>query len=158
MDIFLVITGIILLIVGFAGSIIPALPGPPLSYIALWLLHFTSKHQFSTKFLIIWGVVTAMVVLLDYLVPIWGTKKFGGSKVGIWGCAIGAILGIFLFPPYGIIVGPFLGAFIGELITGKDSFSAFKAGAGSFIGFLTGTLLKIVVSVMMTWYFFKELI
>ena len=158
MDIFLIVVGIILLIIGFVGAVIPALPGPPLSYVALLLLHFTSKHQFSAKFLIIWAVVVAIVVALDYLVPIWGTKKFGGSKAGIWGCAIGAIIGIFMFPPYGIIVGPFIGAVVGELIIGKDSSSALKAGVGSFIGFLVGTLLKIVVSVMMAWYFFKELI
>jgi hypothetical protein len=158
MDTFLIVSGIILLIVGLAGCILPALPGPPLSYIALLLLHLTSSHQFSSKFLVIWLVITAIVVVLDYLVPVWGAKKFGAGKRGIWGSVIGLILGLFIFPPFGIIIGPFLGAVIGEMTAGKDKGPALKAGFGSFMGFMTGMLLKMVASGMMTWFFFKELL
>ena len=158
MDYILICFGIILLIIGILGCILPVIPGPPLNYLGLLLLHFTSKYQFSTKFLIVWTVITVAVYALDYVIPAWGTKKFGGSKAGVWGSIIGLVLGLFFFPPFGIIVGSFLGAIAGELLSGKDSWTALKSGFGSFLGFLLGTLLKLIVSGMMTWYFFKELL
>ena len=158
MDYFLIISGIILSVTGILGCFLPFLPGPPLNYSALLLLHFTGNHQFSTKFLVIWALVTAAVVLIDYLIPVWGTKKFGGSKQGVWGSVIGLVAGLFIFPPFGIIIFPFAGAVAGELIAGKDASSALKAGFGSFIGFLAGTILKLIVSGMMTWYFITEIL
>lgn len=158
MDYVLIVLGVVLIIGGILGCVLPVLPGPPLSYIGLLLLHFTQRYQFSTRFLIIWAIITTVVYVLDYVIPSWGTKKFGGSKRGIWGSMIGLVIGLFFFPPYGIIIGPFLGAIIGELTSGKDSGTALKSGFGAFIGFLAGTLLKLIASGMMTWYFFKELI
>ena len=158
MDIFLISLGIILTITGILGCVLPFMPGPPLNYAAILLLHFTSGFQFSNRFLIIWAIVTVAVVVLDYIIPVWGTKKFGGSKQGVWGSVIGLIAGMFFFPPLGIIIGPFIGAFAGELIAGKNSKDALKSGFGSFVGFITGTVLKLIVSGMMTWYFVKELI
>lgn len=158
MDYFLIIVGILFALTGILGCFLPFLPGPPLNYGALLLLHFTSTHQFSTKFLVIWAIVSAIVVLIDYLIPIWGTKKFGGSKQGVWGSVIGLVAGLFIFPPIGIIIFPFAGAVVGELIAGKDTGSALKAGFGSFVGFLAGTILKLIVSGMMTWYFFSKII
>ena len=158
MDYFLIGLGILFLILGILGGVLPVLPGPPLSYVALLLLHFTDKYQFSSKFLIIWAVATIVVYLLDYIIPAWGTKKFGGSKRGVWGSMIGLLIGLFLFPPFGIIIGPFAGAVIGEITGGKANKTALKAGLGSFIGFLAGTMLKLIVSGMMAWYFVAELI
>ncbi len=158
MELFLIVTGILLLILGLAGCILPVLPGPPLSYLALLLLHFTASHQLTEKFLIIWGIIAAIVTLLDYFIPVWGAQKFGASRPGIWGSIIGLLAGLIFFPPFGIIVGPFVGAVIGELLSGKDSRLALKAGFGSFVGFLTGVLLKLIASGMMTWYFFTELV
>jgi hypothetical protein len=157
MDYILIALGVLFIIGGILGGVLPVLPGPPLSYIGLLLLHFTEKHQFSTRFLIIWAVVTVVVYLLDYAIPVWGTKRFGGSKRGIWGSIIGLVVGLFFFPPFGIIIGPFAGAVIGELSTGKDSGAALKSGFGSFAGFLIGVILKLTVSGMMAWYFAKEL-
>ena len=158
MDYVLITLGVIFLISGILGCVLPVIPGPPLSYVGLLLLHFTERYHFSTRFLIIWAAITIVVYALDYIIPAWGTKKFGGSKRGIWGSIIGLVIGLFFFPPFGIIIGPFLGAVIGELTAGKDSGAALKSGFGSFIGFLAGTLLKLITSGMMTWYFFKELI
>ena len=158
MDYLLITVGIILLIVGILGCVLPMLPGPPMSYFALLLLHFTKGHQFEVKFLVIWAVITTIVVILDYLIPVWGTKKFGGSKQGVWGSVVGLVLGLFVFPPFGIILGPFIGAVIGELVAGKETGAAFKSGFGSFIGFLAGTFVKLIASGLMTWYFVKELI
>lgn len=158
MDYVLISLGVIFIISGILGCVLPIVPGPPLSYVGLLLLHFTERFQFSTKFLIIWAIITAVVYALDLLIPAWGTKKFGGSKRGVWGSIIGLLIGMFLFPPFGLIIGAFLGAVIGELTGGKDSEAALKSGFGSFMGFLAGTLIKLISSGMMTWYFFKELI
>lgn len=158
MDIILIGLGVILIISGILGCVVPIIPGPPLSYIGLLLLHFTERYQFSSKFLIIWAALTVVIYALDFIIPAWGTKKFGGSKRGVWGSIIGLLIGMFLFPPIGIILGPFIGAVVGELSTGKESREAFRSGFGSFMGFLVGTLLKLIISGMMTWYFFKELI
>lgn len=158
MDYFLITVGILIALTGILGCFLPFLPGPPLNYVSLLLLHFTTNHQFSTRFLVIWAIVTVVVVLIDYLIPVLGTKKFGGSKHGVWGSVVGLIAGLFIFPPIGIIIFPFAGAVVGELIAGKDTGSALKAGFGSFVGFLAGTILKLIVSGMMTWYFFSKII
>ncbi|NCB07653.1 MAG: DUF456 domain-containing protein [Bacteroidia bacterium] len=158
MDYVLIGLGILLLVSGILGCVLPVIPGLPLNYAALLLLHFTGRYQFSTQFLLVWAVITVVVYALDYVIPAWGTRKFGGSRRGVWGSVIGLVVGLFFFPPFGIIVGPFAGAVIGELTAGKDSGTALKAGFGSFIGFLLGTLLKLIASGMMTWYFFRELV
>ena len=157
MDYVLIAIGVLFIISGIIGCVLPVLPGPPLSYIGLLFLHFTEKYQFSTRFLIIWAIVTAVVYALDYVIPVWGTKRFGGSKRGVWGSVIGLVIGLFFFPPFGIIIGPFVGAVIGELTAGKDSGAALKSGFGSFLGFLIGTLMKLIASGLMAWHFGKEL-
>lgn len=158
MDYFLIATGIVLLIGGIAGCALPVLPGPPLSYAGLLLLHFIERYSFTGNFLLTWGIITAAVTLIDYWIPVWGAKKFGASRMGVWGSVTGLLIGLIFFPPFGIIFGPFFGAVIGELLSGKDSRLALKAGIGSFVGFLSGIMLKLIASGMMTWYFFKELI
>lgn len=145
MDIFLIILGVLCLLGGLAGCIAPVLPGPPLAYAALLLLHFTERVSFSTTQLLLWLLVVAVVQIADYFIPMLGVKKYGGTQWGNWGCLIGSIAGVMLFPPWGIILGPFLGAFVGELLGGKDSQYALRAGFGAFVGFLFGTILKFMV-------------
>ena len=157
MDYVLIAIGIIFIITGLLGCVIPIIPGPPLSYVGLLFLHFTKSYQLSTNELIIWAVVTTVVYILDYIIPAWGTKKFGGSKRGVWGSIIGLLIGMFMFPPIGIIIGPFIGAVIGELSTGKESRLALRSGFGSFMGLLTGIVLKLIVSGWMTVVFVNEL-
>ena len=157
MDTFLIVTAIILLIGGIAGCIIPFLPGPPLAYGSLILLQLSSYKPFTEKFLVIWALVTILVVVADYYIPIWGTKKFGGTKGGVWGATVGLVFGIFLFPPAGLIIGPFIGAFIGEIINNQDTNKAFRSALGSFIGFVTGTVMKLGISIVMGYYFFAAL-
>jgi len=154
MDYFLLALSIVLILIGILGCLVPVLPGPPLSYAGILILHFTRYAEFSRNLLIILGVVAGIVTLLDYFVPIWGTKKFGGSKYGIRGATIGLIVGLFFGPP-GIIVGPFIGAFIGEMIFKDDFKYALKAGFGSLLGFLTGIGLKLAASFTITFYFIK---
>ena len=157
MDIFRIILGAICLLVGILGCVLPVLPGVPLAYCGLLLLHATDKVQFSWQFLVIWAVVTIVVQVLDSVVPIWGTKKFGGSKMGVWGSTLGLIVGLF-FGPWGIVLGPFLGAVAFELFDGKDTRLALKAGWGSFVGLMTGTVLYLICRGLMTYYFIVELI
>lgn len=151
MEIFLIILAFACIILGILGSVLPVLPGVPLSYVGILLLHFTEKVQFSTQILILWAVLVILVQLLDYYVPIWGTKKFGGSKRGVWGCAIGMVVGMF-FGPWGIILGPFAGAIVGELTGGKQTQDAIKAGFGSFMGFLLGIVSKLIVGGFLLYY------
>lgn len=158
LDIILIVVAILFLIIGLVGCILPILPGPPLTYVGLLFLHFTSSHQFTTRFLVIWAVVAIVVTIIDNVIPIWGTKQYGGSKKAVWGSMIGLIVGLFLFPPFGIIIGPFLGAVIGEKIDGKETGDAIRSGFGAFMGFLGGTILKLISAGLMIFYFFKELI
>ncbi|MDD3094710.1 MAG: DUF456 domain-containing protein [Candidatus Neomarinimicrobiota bacterium] len=157
MDYVLIVLGFILMIGGLAGCILPLIPGPPLSFAGLLILHATQHHQFSSEFLITWGLVTALVYGLDYVIPVFTTKQAGAGKRGVWGSMIGLILGLIFFPPLGIIFGPFIGAVIGELSSGKDSGAALKSGFASFVGFLLGTLVKLIVSGMMFWHFLKTI-
>lgn len=156
MDVLLIILAGILLIVGLVGCIIPIIPGPPISFIGLIVLNTTDKVNFANNFIILMLVLAVGVTILDYVIPIWGTKKFGGTRAGVIGSTIGLILGVFLFPPLGIIIGPFVGAVVGELIVQDDFSKALKSGIGSFVGFLLSTGLKLVVSSVMMYYFFKE--
>ena len=144
------------MILGIAGCLLPMLPGPPLSYLGLIAIQLSSKINFSPKFLISWGVIVILVSILDYVIPIWGTKYFGGSKYGVWGSMAGLLAGLFI-PPIGIIIGPFLGAVVGEMLSGNRQ-NALKAGFGSFIGFLAGTVVKLLVSLIMLYYFVAVLI
>ncbi len=144
MDIFLIIVGAILLLVGLAGCILPMIPGPPLAYAGILLLHFTDQAQFTPTQLWVWLLLVVIVQVLDYFTPMLGSKYFGGTKWGSWGALIGTLLGLF-FMPWGIIVGPFIGAMAGELLGDKDWRYAFKSGMGSLVGFLFGTVLKLVL-------------
>ena len=152
MDVFWLILGVLLMLVGLAGCILPFLPGPPLCYLALLIQQFQSAPPYTTKFLVIWAGITVVIVALDYLIPLYGTKKFGGTTYGIWGCLVGLIAGLWL-GPFGLIVGPFVGAFVGELIGKAKSEHALRAALGSFLGFVVGTLLKLVACMVMGWYF-----
>jgi uncharacterized protein YqgC (DUF456 family) len=155
MDIILIIFGLIFILAGIIGCVLPVIPGPPLSYVGIILLEFTSATPFSSGFMIFWFLIAAGVTVLDYIIPVWSTKKSGGSKYGTRGSMVGLIIGLFA-GPVGIIIGPFLGALIGELIYGKKSKDALKSGIGAFTGFLMGTGVKLVSSGFMAYYFFIE--
>lgn len=158
METLLIVIGALLIFGGLIGCIVPVLPGPPISYAGLLILQLAKENNpFSTETMMIWLVVTIVVTLLDYVVPVWGTRKYGGTRQGVWGSVIGLIAGLFFFPPIGIIVGPFIGAIAGEMIAGKNSNDALRAGFGSFIGLLAGTLLKLIASAWMAFLFFTHI-
>lgn len=159
MSIVLISLGIILIIAGLAGCIIPILPGPPISYISLILLSWAYNWKaFSTTFLIIIGIITLIVVVLDYALPVYLPKKYGASKYAVWGSALGLIIGLFFFQPFGFLIGAFIGAVLGELVFKRNLKLSLKAGLGVFTGTIASTALKLGISSLIGFYFFKALI
>ena len=156
MDIVWLVIAILCMIGGLIGCLLPFLPGPPLSFVALLIMQLHSDPPFTAKFLWIWAGITVVVSILDYVIPLYGTRRFGGTSYGIWGCTIGLIVGLF-FPPLGLIIGPFAGAFVGELVGNSNTDQALKAAWGSFVGFLFGTLLKLVACLVMFYYLITSL-
>lgn len=157
MEILIIILSALLILAGIAGSLLPVLPGLPLSYLGILLLHFATSYTFSVGFLITWAVVILIIQLLDYYVPIWGTRRFGGSRKGVWGSTIGLLVGLFM-GPWGVILGPFVGAFIGEQLSHKDIQQSFQSALGSFIGILFGAVLKLIAGGMLLYYFIARII
>lgn len=137
----------LLLLIGFVGCVVPILPGPIIGYSGLLALIPTEKCP-STLVLVTMGLVVAAVTVADYVVPAIGARKFNCSRWGTVGCFIGTIVGLF-FVPFGILLGPFLGAVFGELITMKPVGVALKGGFGAFLGFLSGVFLKLLACVAM---------
>ena len=139
------ILGLFCMGLGLIGSFIPVLPGPPISWVGLLLLHLTEVVTINKTLLIVTFIIALLVFLLDYIIPALGTKRFGGSKAGIYGTTIGLIIGLIAPIPFGIIIGPFIGAFVGEFMSQKDGNKALKAAFGSFLGFVTSTFIKFIV-------------
>jgi len=150
MDILLLILGFLFMLIGILGSFLPALPGPPVSWVGLFLLYLTKAIPNDWVVLGITLAIAIIVFALDYIIPAVGTKKFGGTKAGMIGTLIGLLIALIfpIFGIFGIIIWPFVGALVGELINKADSKTALKAAFGSFIGFLTGTFLKFVVTMV----------
>lgn len=149
MDILLSILAIIFALVGCVGCIVPIIPGVALAYVGYLCLYFCSWAEISVAWLVVFGVLTLFATLLDYLLPSYMTKKFGGSKAGERGAMIGALVGIFA-GPIGVIVAPFIGAVIGELLHDNSNRDrALKSGVGSFLSFFVGTGIKLVISLWM---------
>lgn len=157
MDVFLTVLGIIFLLVGIVGCLLPILPGPPLGYLSLVVLQFKQEPPFGTSFMVVWAMITIAVFVIDYFIPPLATKRFGGSKKGVIGSTIGLVIGLIFFPPVGLIIGAFAGAFIGEMIEGSQKRVALRAASGALLGFLTGGLLKLVVVFTMGFYFISSL-
>jgi uncharacterized protein YqgC (DUF456 family) len=163
MNVVLIAAAICLAIVGIVGAIVPGIAGPPFSFLSLLTVSFVEGVEHSATFLIVMGIIAAVVFALDYVVPILGTKKFGGSKAGMWGSTIGLLAGLtltlfFNFAFIAILAGPFFGAYIGERIVKTPNKQAWKAAFGSFVGFLLGTLLKLVFAFVCLVFIVKDLI
>jgi len=154
----LIFAGIILNIIGIIGVIIPALPGVTLNYLALILLYINKGEEVvSLSTIIMFGLLTFLVALLDYILPLAGAKKSGTSPTGIIFAALGMMIGLFFFPPFGIFFGLLIGAFLGELIAGKTESQALKAGMVTFLGILTSMVIKLMLAVVMSVYYIWHL-
>lgn len=156
MDLIFVILAGFLMIIGVLGSFLPMLPGIPLSWAGLLLLHFSTAIPMNYTFLGITLLLTLIIFTLQYAIPALGTKYLGGSKAGMIGATIGLVAGIFIPVPFAILIAPFLGAFLGEIMNKVDSRTALKAASGSFIGLLASTFMEFFVTVVfLILYFYK---
>lgn len=152
MNTFLIVIAFLCLVIGVIGSVAPGLPGPPVSWVGLLLASLSTIAPSSATMLIVEAVIAAIITVLDYVVPSMSTKRFGGSKYGIWGCNIGLVVSLFGLPfgpqgLLGVVFWPFIGAFVGEYLKMRDMRPSLRAAFGAFIGFLSGTLMKVVYCV-----------
>lgn len=149
MDVLLLLLGLLSILLGIAGSFLPVLPGPILSWLGLLLLYFTNAVQMNYWILSFAFAITIILSVLDYVIPAQGTKKFGGSRYGIWGTNIGLVIGLLAPIPFGFIIGPFIGALVGELLyDSKNKQRAVKAAVGSLVGFLASSFIQFVFGCM----------
>lgn len=152
-----IISGLLLLI-GLIGTILPVLPGAPLALAGLVVFKFSQDANYGWGLIIVAGVLVMIGAVLDYILPIYMTKKLGGSKYAIWGSIIGLIVGLF-FPPIGFLVGPFLGAFFAELwANSQQPKAAFKAALGSFVGFILTTGYDVLLTLAFIGVFIWSLV
>ncbi|MFA7492113.1 MAG: DUF456 domain-containing protein [Proteiniphilum sp.] len=156
--IWIILAGLLLL-VGAVGTIVPILPGPPLSWGGLLALKFipSTQDDISWRTVIVLGVLTLIVTFLDNVLPVWGTRKMGGNKQVVWGATIGLLIGFFL-GPWGIIFGPFIGAFAGGLLSGTQFIAAVRQATGAFFGFIAGLVLKLITVGLVIFFFVRTLV
>lgn len=163
MSYFLVIVAVLLVLLGLVGALMPGIAGPPFSFLGMLALSFVDGVNHSTAFLVVMGILAALIFVLDYVVPVWGTKTLGGTKAGTRGSTIGLILGLLItivFPIgfIAVLLGPFVGAYIGEKTAGTDDHLAWRSAFGSFLGFLAGTFIKVVYAIVCIFFVIKDLI
>ena len=159
----LIVAAILLALVGLVGAVVPGIAGTPFSFLALLALTFVKGINYSTEFLVIMGVIGAAVFVLDYVVPIWGTKKLGGTKEGVRGSTLGLFAGLiitFIFPIgfIAVLLGPFIGAYLGEKNAGTEDHKAWRSAFGSFVGFLLGTGIKTIYACVCIYFIARDLI
>ncbi|OXB08904.1 DUF456 domain-containing protein [Flavobacterium plurextorum] len=143
MDLLLLALGFICIIIGIFGSFLPVLPGLSSCWVGLLLLYLTKAVANNYWVLGITLLLTIIITVLDYIIPAKGTKKFGGSSYGVWGTNIGLVVGILAPIPFGVIIGPFVGALVGEMLyDSKNHQRAFKAATGSLLGFLASSFIN----------------
>lgn len=157
MELFFVSLALVCGAVGLLGAVLPALPGPPVSYLGLLFLLLCDGVEPSTAFIIVSGVIMGVITAIDYILPVWFTQLSGGSKESVRGALAGMVIGL-LFLPWGIILGPFIGAFAGEYVAKKRSGQAFKVASVSFVAFIVTTALKLLYSVVILFYMVKVIV
>jgi uncharacterized protein YqgC (DUF456 family) len=175
MEIILVILAFLFLLTGLIGSVVPAIPGPPLSYAGLLLLKWSGRADFSVTFLLVWAAITVAVTIMDNFLPALMTRRFGGSRLAVIGSVAGLIVGMIFFAPAGLIAGPFLGALAGELINNRikhkkvenndpetavvaHNNNALKVAFGAFLAFILGTGAKLITGSLMIYYAVKAVL
>jgi len=154
MDLLLLIVSLLLCLIGIVGSFLPIIPGPLTSWLGILLLYLTSAVEFNLNFVLITFTVAVSVGILDYIIPILGVKKLGGSRSGQIGTTVGLIVALIILGPIGIIVGPFLGALLGEMSTNKSFQNSLKPAFGLFIGVIAGSVIKFLISLSFLFFYF----
>lgn len=157
----LIILGALLLLTGLVGCVLPVLPGPPISFagiVLLWWARDWHAESFGWPAMIVLGLLALVVTILDFVVPAWGAKRYGASRIGVWLSVLGMLIGMVFFPPFGMLVGAFAGALGGELLVGKREGEAARAAWGVFVGTMAGIGLKLAVSMAITVVYVIELL
>jgi len=155
----LIILGLLFAFIGLIGCVLPIIPGPPLSFFALIILSYAKNWEpFSATFLIIMAGLTVLATVVDYVVPAIGARRYGASTLGVWGSIIGMLIGFFVFPPWGMLIGAIIGALAGELAGGKKGKKALRAGWGVFVGNIMGIGLKLAFSGAILFFYIKEML
>lgn len=159
MDVLFLIAALLVMAAGLAGTILPFLPGIPLIYAGYVIYGLgTGWRDYGGQTMLIWGIVVLAHMALDYYAGVLGAKTFGATATGVWGSILGGVLGLVFFGFAGLLVGTFLGAVSGELLAGKSSRLAWRAGWGTFVGFLAGTLFKMILGVVMVGAFLWRIV
>jgi len=157
MEYLLLILSLIFIILGYVGAFVPGLSGPPLAWVAILLSYFVTNIQLPLWVVIVTGIIAGLSLLLEWIIPAYGTKIFKGSKYGVRGSYVGMIIGIIVPIPFGFLIGPFVGAYVGELYMDyKDQSRALKAAFGTFIGFLLAILMNfaLVSLIFLVWGYY----
>ena len=154
MDLILLILGFLLCLIGIAGSFLPIIPGPVTSWLGILLLNLTSIVEFNLNFVLITLTVAVSVGILDYIIPILGVKKLGGTRSGQIGTSVGLIVALIILGPIGIIIGPFMGALLGEMSANKSFQDSLKPAFGSVIGVIAGSVIKFLISLSFLFFYF----
>jgi len=148
----------VLLIAGLAGIVLPILPGVPLAWLGFFVYAIgTGFDRISITTTVVFSILMVLTLVLDLVAPMLGASKYKASKLGILGSFIGLMAGVIAFGFWGIILGPFIGALLGELVARKQPEQAFKSALGTLLGFLAGSLIKIVVVLTMAGFFIASL-
>jgi len=156
MDILIIVFSGILIVAGLIGCVVTKLPGTLFSYLGIAVLQYSSISEHSVHYFIRWGVIIIAIQGLDYIIPAWGKRKFGGSCKGVWGCLLGMLAGAF-FGCSGLVVGAVLGAFVGELIAGKESNEAIHHAIVPFTFFILSTIVQLIVAGIFLCRYISEL-
>jgi uncharacterized protein YqgC (DUF456 family) len=153
-----IVIGSIFVLLGIAGCVLPVLPGPVLSFLGLLLLALLKQFSppLTPTLIMIMALLTLGVTVGDYVIPLWGAKRYGATKWGIWGSVMGMAIGIF-FSPFGMLLGALIGAVAVEWLVQKEKGKALRAGWGVILGSLLGAVLKLGVSGMMAYHFIRGL-
>jgi uncharacterized protein len=153
MEIALYVLAVLLILGGLAGTVLPILPGIPMIFGGIWLVAALDGYQhLGAGWLLAIGVLGALGVLVDFVAAALGARRVGASARALWGASIGTVVGMFLGIP-GLLLGPFVGALVGELSAGTSVLRSAHVGAGTWIGLLAGTLVKLVISFLMVGLF-----
>lgn len=161
LEIIFFILALIIMLVGLLGIVLPVLPGVPMIFGAALLYGLITGFEVITgRIILIFAVLTAISLFLDWLATVVGVKKMGGSYFGMLGAFIGMIAGLMIpgMGVFGFIIGAFAGAFLFEIILGKNSRQAVRSGFGSFIGFIVGGVLRLVIGALMIGIFVQRVL
>ena len=157
-DVLAYITAAVLILVGIAGTILPALPGVPVVFAGMWLAAWVDDYALiSPGTLILLGVLAGLSVLLDFLAGVLGARRVAATGAALWGATIGTVVGIF-FGLAGLLLGPFIGALVGEASAGGSIIRSTHVGIATWVGLLFGTLAKIALSFTMLGIFMTALL